>query len=119
MATTYPILAGHGHALQSGEALSPAAEGAALIMSIVVVLVLVAMAGGILVLVRRARRGESPEQALLREFREESRRKPEPVGEETEEDGDGPKPPAPNWEKDPDWWKDKPGTENDRPEKPD
>lgn len=105
MATSFPMLAGHGHSLQSGEALAPAAQGAALLMTFIVAAILLAMAGGIFVLVRRARRGESPEQILLRELREDSKRQKEKPEQNTIETGPTPEPPPAGWEKDADWWK--------------
>ena len=118
MATVSPMLAGHGHSLQSGEALAPAAQGAALFMTVIVATVLLAMAVGIFLLVRRARRGETPEQALLREIREESRRRLEPGRENQGPAASDPKSPQEGWEKDPDWWKGKPIPGKNSPEEP-
>lgn len=100
--TTTPVIFAHGHSLQAGESLAPAARGASLFMLAIVVLVLAALAVGIITIIRRARRGESPEHTLLRELRDEEKnpgrgaRNPPPSGE---------KPAPESWEKDPDWWK--------------
>lgn len=110
------ILAQHGHSLQAGDALAPAAEGAALIMSVIVGGILVALALGSFLLIRRAKRGESPEQTLLRELREDLRRDlegrsklpPEPTPEGDRQ--------SKNWEKDPDWWKNEPKSNPKSPE---
>lgn len=104
MTTAVPMFV-HGHSLQAGEALAPAARGASLFMLAIVAVVLAALAVGILSIFRRAKRGESPEHALLRELRDEEKNPQQntdsPSGEGTTEKPDG-------WEKDPDWWKESP-----------
>lgn len=119
MAAPFPMFAAnHGHSLQSGEALAPAAQGAALFMTVIVAGILLSLAVGIWVLVRRARRGETPEHALLREIREESRRnqKNEPPPEHGQDSA--PERSPQTWEKDADWWKTKPGPDHRPPAGP-
>jgi 8-oxo-dGTP pyrophosphatase MutT (NUDIX family) len=117
MVAAFPLFAQHGHSLQSGEALAPAAQGAALFMTFVVAAILLSLAAGIFILVRRARRGESPEQALLREVREQSRLAEEKQIQEPEKAEPEPGTPLHDWEKDPDWWKSAPPSDQTPPEK--
>lgn len=116
MSVASPIFARHGHSLQSGEALAPAAQGAALFMTLVVAGILLAIALGIFILVRRTRQGETPERALLREVREDSKREGEPRNQSPTETAPEPESPPTGWEKDPGWWKDNPNPGNNSPD---
>jgi hypothetical protein len=89
------LAVGHGSFGIGQSHLSPALEGAALFMLVLMVCLLSCVFACVLVLARRARRGETPEQALLRELAEESDAGSAAIPQQA--------PPA--WERDSDWWK--------------
>lgn len=86
-------------------------------MTGIVGVMLLSIAVGVFVLVRRARRGESPEQALLRELRAEPKKRPEEEGKDLDKPTAENKKPPNGWEKDPDWWKDGSASDKSKPEK--
>lgn len=87
--------------INEGEAaLNPAMHGATLFMLGLLVCLLTCIIVAAVVLARRARRAEPPEQSLIREVLDaENRRGPKKTPSSRH------KHPRKEWERDPDWWK--------------
>jgi len=79
-----------------------AQDGAALLMLVLILFILSAFALFFIVLARRARRAQNPEQKLLDEVGEQSKKKVASRGQHGKKPAP---PPAEPWHKEPDWWK--------------